>query len=707
MRFKYTLLFFLFAAAAAALIHNTNLLPSPVFGQLIAGSLEKNLPMAGDTPVHVSLKAPRKDIAFIQIPGCQQSVRLTVRNKDRDELIATGNLEKSNGYRLDFAPSNRRGDDIGLEFLWRPEPAPLITGASTTASLPVRVSVGGRAIQFNPLFEAGFRKSAPEGYVPVYASLEPPLSAPTLPLPENETLRIEFEARYANIDRIRVPGLIREPQQKVGITITNTTSGKVLKRSIEKAGKPYLGQFKGDNHPGDTIAIDLLWQKRQPVLRLHTHTPNYPLKTTLEHPPSFLLGYDISGFSYFWWWLPAAGVFFLAYLTRRGDGVFLLLLGIASFTTGLFSWQMLYSQFSPFTDPDGYGAYGEILGGFLRGDLSREKTEAWIHDYPHAHIALTPMALAVLTACGVPLESAYLWTVACSCFGALLIFHRFLVRDGKLSVRPALLAALLWGSHALIVRMCGQPSTDALGFFLVTLTLFHLARRCLEKGNHDDLALTILIILNALARPPGIAFSVFIAVSAVLADFYRTRHWSWRASVLTPLKLAWLPLLVMGTAFITFSWLHNFELSIEKQQGQDDNIQTLTFLLSCLLIQFQIWPLTWLVLLRDRNTLATTRPFLILGAGWAIFLTALLVAVDAVYLPRIYAPALPAFMLLTALAIAALNERVPKLLLALVLVTATANLVLAVSDDFLTVWPDLEVGSIYRPVDRWLDLLQN
>ncbi len=626
----------------------SHFVPEPVYERHIEGSLgsEPHTLTSGETLTH-DFVAPAEGIRYLELrPFKGGPLRVRLWNSTLNILLTDQFVTREDHYRASFPPDNKAGDTIKVSLSWdAPVPPVLPDGTALIPDAPSKIPI-----------------AAPAGGLKHFDGFS---------------------------------GLITDADHRVRLEIHRDSDGKELRSVTLRSGRRESGRLRPILAAGETATATLTWDPTPAKVPLQTGEEFAEI--TGPDRPAYLLGYRRSVLPYLIWWLP--GLLLGAHAWRRkhpwSAAAAIFFLAFAAATTGTLAWQQLYTQFYPFTDPDRYAQYAARIaaawsGGTMPDGLSFAE---WSAAYPHTHIPLTPVILAVGLSLGLPLTPTYLWLSMVSIGIAAWVLHRAVCRITGL--RTALLTTVLFVTNIGMLRAAGSTSTDGLGVLLVSLTLVHLFRRASKAHRYDNLTLGILILLNALSRPGAPAYALYFAVAAVLVDAWRTRSigWHWKPFFITPILLAIPSIVVLLSVGIPLGWHETFMLSKEGYVEIKGDLYGWWYWATCIFAA----GLPWLLLVPASGIIARNayRHHLlpapsalvpcVLGASWFIFFVVVF-GIIAVHILRIFVPITPGLALAGAPALALLTARFPRSTAAVIFVFAAASIIAALWSDTIAVW---------------------
>ena len=493
---------------------------------------------------------------------------------------------------------------------------------------------------------------------------------------DRETVTIRMVAPEDDLSFLKIPGLVKDPGTRVKIVIRNETTGEVIKNSMAENGVDYERRFEGNNKKGDKIAIDLIWRlPLEPTVQPVTFPAEPPISIKIgdrevDFPLAFLLRSPWPTWHFNWLWLPVLGWFFVVWFRKRWAFGYLVLLGVACSATSILSWQQNFAHNYPHVDPDGYGLYGERIAHYLTGEEDREQLSSDMHGYSHTHVALTPALIAIGVICGLPTLISYLVVVNLASFGNLLLLWRLTTRKLGMEMRAALVVVSLYSTHIFVLKSFGRASTDAIGELLAVTMLYLLADRLTRVTTRQTILISVVILLQVLARPPGIVIGPFMLGMTLLCDVWRERKLDLVKRIFTGLRLGLGPLLFLVICYVSFDWIHNFKLAITKSE-QFRPFSTPKLFWYCMPGLLQLFPLFWIGL--RWKEWREHLPKLAVFAIWGLYFTTVLIAVQAPFLLRLFLPVVPSVVLLAAPGVAWLEAKHRMLALVICLLWCGLN----------------------------------
>ncbi len=478
--------------------------------------------------------------------------------------------------------------------------------------------------------------------------------------------------------------LTQIPQQgqrlRVELSILESPAGLpgMLKRSKYEPSTPFAME-EGSEH----------WDDR-PLMLLHFRKPSRDVVTWL-------------------WLVPMAG--FLAALRWPAlTGPVLIVTGMLAVSTSLLGWQQRYANHMMHQDPDRYGLYAETLARYVTEPAAREEATQWFANYEHAYVALVPAVLSLFIMAGFSMNLAYAVLSALCTFGALLLLYHLVRRQLGLSLALALGSSLLLACHFTTLRSFARPTTDQAGLILIVWLLSLLVDRCQREHRGQYLSLSVLVFCLGMVRPPGPAYAGMAVGLFVLCDAIRLGCITgfapsrWRSLVLAGLAIltvvafalwvdrekqrqhpfdevmfsivilaalvvvSWirlpkvlayfkppsrlvatlvaggLPILLLAALWLSFGWWDNFLLAQKKSLNFAVQWKPYWFMtVSFVVVQGLFLP--WLVIPWRKQA----RGIGMILVAWIILHTALLVAVRAPFIDRLFLPVVPAIIILAAM----------------------------------------------------------
>ena len=624
------------------------------------------------------------------------------------------------GENTHFEPDNEVGDRLRISMRWRRPPPPNLMLAKTPPTIPVTVTTPeGESSDRVPLFYFGHKPSPkadwdrsllifPEEEIES-AQLRLGKSGAEfsqLEFVDRNPVTIRFEAPADDLNFLKIPGLVDDERTRVKIIIRNETTGKVIKESMAENGENYERRFTGNNSKGDRIAIDLLWRlPLEPTVQrvLFPAEPEISTKVgdkEVSFPLAFLLRSPWPTQWFHLLWVPTLMAFLFVWFRMRYAFGFLVLLGVACSATGMLSWQQVYAHDFPHHDPDGYGLYGEKIAHYLSGEGDRGRLRENFHDYSHSHVALTPALIAIGVLCGLPTPIAYLVVVNLTSFGTLLLLWRLATQKLGMEMRAAMILVCFYATHLLVLKSFGRASTDALGELLVVVMLYFLVDRLKRVTLRQTILISLIVLLQILARPPGIVLGPFMVGMTLLCDVYRERKLDLGQRIVTGLRLSLGPVLIIIICYALFDWTHNQRLAFAKSE-QFRPFSTQRLFWYCMPALLQFFPLFWIGLAwrKWREHLPSMAVFAI----WGVFFTVLLIVVQAPFLPRLFLPVVPAVVLLAAPGIAWLEEKNRMLSLIVGLLIFGANIGIQIYNSCIDYLPPIVfIGGMEIELGRFI-----
>ena len=658
---------YLAACAIWLVLMQPHFVPPPVYARHIEGSLGDKKTLASGETLTQQLKAPGEGIRFIQLrPFKGGPTRVRVWNRSRSILLTDQLVTREDGYRAIFPPDNEAGDLLEISVSWD-APAPPTIGATWLI---------------------------PPGATREQKTLPPASGANRTPLVAATPYTVTITAPEVGTKNVRFPGLIADEDHRVRLDVVRDSDGKSLRGVTLRAGRRESGELRPPLASGETATATLNWDPAPAKIALQ----DGEVFAEISGPdrPAYVLGYQRSLVPYLIWWLPAVLIAGLAIRRKPLEPAAVFLFAFAAAATGALAWQQLYSGFFPFTDPDRYGQYGARIAAAIHGESYLGETfREWTARYPHTHIPLVPAILGVLVACGLPLTPTYLWIAMASMGCAAWVLYRMLRTHVQIAALPALLTIALWATNPGVLRGSGATSSDALGVLLVVITLAHLLRRSYTAKRYDNLALGILILLNAITRPGAPVYAIYFALAAVLIDAWRTRAtgWSWKPFFLTPILLALPSLILLFAVGIPLGWHETFMLSKEGYVEIKGDLYGWYEWSTCILGSGGLWlllaPITGVLVWRGyKHHLLPSAPALhafAIGISWSFFL-ALLLGIVAVHILRIFVPLTPGIALAGAPALAFITDKFPRSTIIAVALAGVFGILASLWSDAITVW---------------------
>ncbi len=674
------------AMAVVSVLLYLDLRPEPIYRQLEPVPERKLEAFEEGEPVSVEFDSPGKGINRIYwanlLPISIQEVRVTLENLTTGETV-TSQVTCRGEERFPitrFPSGNAAGDRMRLTLQWLREEPPAVHAATEPPRVPVSVSQNGQALDFVPRFYLG--KKVPKTPEPVeelafFSTLEPVPADRAVALDAEHPLEIRFAAPEADLDYVWIPRLLTDVKNHVRVEVINEATGVLVKKSVARDGDEYQRHFEGQNAAGDPMLIRLTWLATPPPVLQCIHPQErsrFSLSVTAggaqeDFEPLFQLGYDWPTFWLLWLWLPVGAGVFWTLRRPRFEPWLLVLLGLCGLVTSVLAWQQAYSHLYLHYDPDRYGLYAQSLAAWFTGGEDQQALKDFFHSYPHTHLPLTPLLVAVPIMLGLPTELAYILVAALASFGTLAALHFICRRLLRLSSAVTVVTLVLAAVHLSLLKAYARPSTDAVGLFLVVLTLGALISRFQHKTSSNSFILSALIILSALARPPGLTYIAYIGSVALLCDWIRDRKFQPVYHLVEGMKIGLPPLVVLGALYLGFDWSHNMALAIAKSKEFHDYARLDSFLIDVAMLA-QAMVLSWVFLFKAKEKWPVTG----ILALWAVFYLAVLVVAKAPFLHRLFLPVLPAAVLLTALSLERMGRYTFAAFAALFLIVAGLNL---------------------------------
>jgi hypothetical protein len=496
---------------------------------------------------------------------------VTVENLTKGRMVAE--TVTQTGENTTFEPDNEFGDRMRVTMKWLRPPAPHLLLAKSLPSAEVTLSKpGGEALRAVPYFYLGikpdpkaewdrslllyseedFERAVEIGRSGGEATAVEALAGnfEWFDFADRDPITIRFVAPADDLNFLKIPGMVKDSRTRVKIFVRNETTGEVIKNSMAENGEDYERRFTGNNKKGDKIAIDLIWRlPLEPTVQRVVSAAEPPIlikvgDREVEFPLAMLLRSPWPTWHLHWLWVPVLGGFLVVWFRKRWAFGYLVLLGLACTATSILSWQQNYAHHYPHVDPDGYGLYGERIAHYLTGDENRGQLRSVMHEYSHTHVALTPVLIALGVICGLPTTIAYLVVVNLASFGNLLLLWRLATRKLGMEMRAALMLVSLYATHLFVLKSFGRASTDAVGELLVITMLYLLADRLSRVTTRQTILISVVILLQVLARPPGIVIGPFMLGMTLLCDVWRERKLNLVKRIFTGFRLGLGPLLV-------------------------------------------------------------------------------------------------------------------------------------------------------------------
>jgi hypothetical protein len=610
-----------------------------------------------------------------------EEIGVKVENLTKGRTVAE--TVTATGENTTFEPDNEVGDLMRVTMKWLRPPPPHLLLAKTPPTEEVTLSgPDGEKIPAAPYFYLG-RKADPKSDWDRSLLLFPEedfARASEIGVSEGETTKkeatagdferfefggrepvtIRFVAPEDDLSFLKIPGMVKDPRTRVKIIVRNETTGELIKNSMAEDGVDYERRFTGNNKKGDKIAIDLIWRlPLKPTVQRVTFPAEPPIVTKIgdrevDFPLAMLMMSPWPTWQLHWLWVPVLGAFLVVWFRKRWAFGYLVLLGLACTATSILSWQQNYAHSYPHVDPDGYGQYGEQIAHYLNGEGDRGKLSGHMHQYSHTHVALTPALIAIGVVCGLPTTISYLVVVNLASFGNLLLLWRLATRKLGMEMRAALMLVSLYATHIFVLKSFGRASTDAIGELLVVTMLYLLADRLNRVTTRQTILISVMILLQVLARPPGIVIGPFMLGMTLLCDVWRERKLDLVKRIFTGLWLGLGPLLFLVACYASFDWIHNQELAFAKSK-QFRPFSTPLLFWYCMPALLQIFPLFWIGL--RWKEWRRHLPMLAVWGIWGVFFTVLLIGVKAPFLLRLFLPVVPAVVLLAAPGVAWLEAK--------------------------------------------------
>jgi len=622
----------------------------------------------------VATQADYDEIYWLNLLSAEgEEIEVTVDNLTQGRRIAE--TLTATGENTRFDPDNEVGDRLRISMRWIRPPPPQLVIANSVPTIPVELTTSsGEVAGKHPLFYFG-RKPSPKadwdrslliypeeeidgGQVRLESGRVAEFSY--FDFADREPVTIRFEAQEADLNFLKIPGLVNDERTRVKIIIRNETTGEVIKESMAENGENYERRFAGNNKVGDKIAIDLLWRlPLEPTVQrvLSPAEPEISMKVgdqDVEFPLAFLLRSPWPTLWLHLLWVPVLVTFIFVWIKKRYAFGFLVLLGIACSATSILCWQQTYGHDYPHSDPDGYGKYGEWIAHYLTGEEDRGELRKYFHNYSHSHVALTPALIAIGVVCGLSTPIAYLVVANLASFGNLLLLWRLATRKLGMEMRAAMMVVSFYATHLLVMKSFGRASTDAVGELLVVVMLYFLVDRLKRVTLRQSVLISLVVLLQILARPPGIVLGPFMIGLTLLCDVYREQTLDIGKRIVTGLRLSLGPVLIIAVCYVLFDWAHNQKLAFAKSE-QFRPFSTTRLFWYCMPPLLQLFPLFWIGIAwkKWREHLPAMGVFAI----WGAFFTVLLIAVQAPFLLRLFLPIVPAVILLAAPGIAWLEMK--------------------------------------------------
>ena len=640
------------------------------------------------------------EIYWLNLLSAQdEKIGVKVENLTQGKTVAE--TVTATGEDTVFEPDNEVGDRMRVTMKWLRPPAPhlLLAKSAPTAESEVTLEKSGKGeIPAAPYFYFGkkadpkaewdrslllypeeeFNRAVEVGGTGGEATAREKATGDfeRFLFVDREPVTIRLVAPEDDLNFLKIPGMVKDPRTRVKIIIRNETTGEVIKNSMAANGVDYERRFTGNNKKGDRIAIDLLWRlPLEPTVQRVQFPAEPPISTKIggkevDFPLAMLMRSPWPTWQLHWLWVPVLGAFLVVWFRKRWAFGYLVLLGLACTATSILSWQQNYAHHYPHADPDGYGLYGERIAHYLTGEEDRGKLRDDMHEYSHTHVALTPALIAIGVICGLPTTIAYLLVVNLASFGNLLLLWRLATRKLGMEMRAALMLVSLYATHIFVLKSFGRASTDAVGELLAVMMLYLLADRLSRVTTRQTILISVMILLQVLARPPGIVIGPFMLGMTLLCDVWRERKLDLVQRIFTGFRLGLGPLLFIVACYAAFDWIHNQELAFAKSK-QFRPFSTPLLFWYCMPTLLQLFPAFWIGL--RWKEWRKHLPMLAVFGVWGLFFTVLLIGVKAPFLLRLFLPVVPAVVLLAAPGLAWLEAKQRMVALVLCLLWCGTN----------------------------------
>lgn len=528
---------------------------------------------------------------------------------------------------------------------------------------------------------------------PVYERLRQDPHNPLIPLDARQDFAFEFEAPAPRIRGIWLQHLFTDPETDVLVQIENRTQAILLLREHIGDGHRHWARIPPSNLRGDRISVTYRIQRSrqsqfpaivQAVKRSAT-APRYPveiLSGELKIAPGplfplFELRYDHPNRLLLLLWPLVLAAGFLLYrrdAPQTGRAGFLILLALAAAATSHLAWTQGYETNRNRLDPEHHLAYAEALSGWMDGHKGSDepaRRAAWLDQHPRAHFPLVPALGALLSLVpGISASAAFLWIAGMSSFGVLLLLDYYLVTILQVKPRAAILVLLLFGTHLTFTQSFLYPSpasTLAALSLAACVTLSLRAHRAFPW--QWEVLFGMGLLLLALSHPPGVAGALCFVAMAVILDLIRSRSLSLTAQNRS-LEFYFLPPAVLFALLaLGFGWPRSMA-AFRNESLANQHLSTWAQWLPPFLVTIQVLLVAGAGLrLRDGRRIA-----LLIPACWAIYVLVAGAFLLEPFRLRSFLPVLPAVHLLAAAGIQRLEDQRPRMTLAVIFLTAAANL---------------------------------
>lgn len=348
--------------------------------------------------------------------------------------------------------------------------------------------------------------------------------------------------------------------------------------------------------------------------------------------------------------------------------MFLLSLALCAMLTSILLWVRNYSWYYGHWNADDYALCAQHLSGVLNGSERVSDAAGFLGHYSHTPNSLLSLILALPVSLGAPLELTYLWFSGVCGFLTLVGFGHILTRYLHVSQPVLLLSLALFGTHWLHLRAFGRPIPDEFGLMMVMAMLTLLLSRIEKQTQAQTMALTTMVLLLPLSRPPGSSFAAFLVCAVIAIDAYRTGIISFRSGLTTLFQLCAMPAAALATFYALFHWRHNFQLQLQEAVNFGRALPK-EMAVPAIIGVMQSLPLLWLCARPD----SWKRPSVRVLSGWMLFYLLMLMAVRAPMMGRHFIPLLPVLCALVAMALETFRENLKGAVRVLVTVTCVSN----------------------------------
>jgi hypothetical protein len=518
---------------------------------------------------------------------------------------------------------------------------------------------------------------------PLYRTMA---AARALTVVRGADVRIEFTPPRAP-RAILLPAAIATSSVPLRVDVTEATTGRALAHLMVEASGTAIAEFLRLPRPGHLLRVRLSSEAeaaaQAPRVFQSREAPAFDAVAThgaallAGSGPLLLLEYPWRSQHVLWFWCALSPLLWAAWRSARWAPSALVAIGLCATMTSHLWWQYDYTRHFGHRDADQFGRYATTLTRYVTEPVSRPAGRVWFRSYDHAHTPLGPVALTPPLAVGLPIEFVYPWLTSVWSMASLALLFDLLRRRLGLPCAVAAGAVIFTCSHILIVRMFARPVTDALGFLLTIASLHLVLARVGGAGRRNTVALGILNLMHALARPQGIALVPIFTLLALVGDWWRRGRLSLSEVLGRGAALAGPPLLILGAMFLFFGWIENLQAFL-AERPLFRRWSTIADFRASAVVLVQLLPVCWLPVWRRRGD-----PRLRLLLLWMASYLSLLVAARAPFWGRHFLPVLPAIVAVTTVGVHEMQGHTRRAAVALLLFLATAN-VAAVATQLIT-----------------------